>query len=174
MTRNLEIIRADPGHVSSVMEVIHACIHTMRQTGIFQWDEIYPNREQIEEDVRARSLYVALEKGNCCGAVCLNEKQEKAYRQVEWCGSKPVLVVHRLCVDPAFQGLGIAGQLMDYAEDLALQRRYASIRLDAYAGNPKAVALYEGRGYRRVGEVSFPRRDLPFYCFEKTYIQEAP
>jgi GNAT superfamily N-acetyltransferase len=162
-------MQADQGHISSVMKVIDACTHAMRQAGIFQWDEIYPNREQIEEDVRDRSLYVARDKGICLGAVSLNEKQEEAYQQLEWCGTEPALVVHRLCVDPSFQGLGIAGQLMSFAEDLALQLGWASIRLDAYAGNPKAVALYEGRGYRRVGQVSFPRRDLPFYCFEKTW-----
>jgi ribosomal protein S18 acetylase RimI-like enzyme len=171
LSRNIEIIQADQDHITSLMKVIHACTHTMRQAGIFQWDEIYPNREQIEEDVRCRSLYVAREKGICLGALSLNEKQEEVYKQVEWCGIEPALVVHRLCVDPAFQGLGIAGQLMDFAEDLALQRGYASIRLDAYSGNPKAVALYERRGYRRAGQVRFPRRDLPFYCFEKTWVE---
>jgi ribosomal protein S18 acetylase RimI-like enzyme len=170
-TLNAEITLADHSHISSVMNVIHACTEAMRQAEIFQWDEIYPNREQIEEDVRGRTLYVALEKGICLGAVSLNEKQEDAYRQVEWCGAEPALVIHRLCVDPAFQGLGIAGQLMGFAEDLALQRGYASIRLDAYSGNPKAVALYENRGYRRAGQVSFPRRDLPFYCFEKIWLK---
>lgn len=171
MSRNIEILQASQGHVPSVIEVIHACTHSMLQAGIFQWDEIYPNRKQVEEDVSERTLYVALEKGVCLGAVSLNKKQEDAYQQVEWCGTEPVLVIHRLCVDPAFQGLGIAGQLMSFAEDLASRQGYASIRLDAYAGNPKAVAFYERRGYLRVGQVSFPRRDLPFYCFEKTAVE---
>ncbi len=77
-----------------------------------------------------------------------------------------MLVVHRLCVDPAFQGQGIAEQIMIYGEKIARERGYASIRLDAYSSNPRAVRLYERLGYQKVGSVTFPRRTLPFYCFE--------
>ena len=35
---------------------------------------------------------------------------------------------------------------------------YACIRLDAYTGNPRAMALYERRGYRQIGQARFPRR----------------
>jgi len=45
--------------------------------------------------------------------------------------------------------------------------RLACIRLDAYTGNPRALALYEKRGYQRIGQAYFPRRELPFDCFEK-------
>lgn len=56
---------------------------------------------------------------------------------------------------------------MDLAEAHAKQNTYVSIRLDAYAGNPPTVKLYERRGYRKAGQVYFPRRTLPFFCFEK-------
>jgi ribosomal protein S18 acetylase RimI-like enzyme len=101
--------------------------------------------------------------------MALDEKQEAAYRQVKWHGAEPVLVVHRLCIAPDQQRKGIAGMFMDFAEDFALQNGYAGIRLDAYSGNPAAVRLYESRGYQKVGQVNFPRRDLPFYCYEKTF-----
>jgi GNAT superfamily N-acetyltransferase len=107
------------GRGSSITEVVRACIHSMRQAGIFQWDEIYPNRELVEEDVREGALYVAQENGITLGAVCLNEKQDAAYHGVKWYGTGPVLVVHRLCVDPVCQGQGIARRLMDFAEEYA-------------------------------------------------------
>jgi ribosomal protein S18 acetylase RimI-like enzyme len=40
--------------------------------------------------------------------------------------------------------------------------------LDVYTGNERAVRLYERRGYTVAGQVFFPRRELPFYCMEKT------
>lgn len=98
---------------------------------------------------------------------CLNEDQPCEYRQVSWSGSAPVLVVHRLCVAPLCQGQGVGRYLMDFAEDQAVRREYSSIRPDAYSGNLGAVRLYKWREYINVGEVYFPRRDLPFYCFEK-------
>ena len=97
----------------------------------------------------------------------LNREQDAAYQTVQWLGGEPVLVVHRLCVDPVHQGLGLGNRLIDFAEDYARRNAYASIRLDAYTGNPTAVRLYERRGCRNAGQVYFPRRRPPFLCFEK-------
>ena len=57
---------------------------------------------------------------------------------------------------------------MDFAESFAMEHGFSCIRLDAYTGHPPALALYERRGYDRVGQVYFPRRELPFDCVEKT------
>jgi ribosomal protein S18 acetylase RimI-like enzyme len=95
----------------------------------------------------------------------LNEMQSPEYAQLSWQRSNP-LVVHRLCVRPDRQGSGAARQLMDFAERFAAQHGYDSIRLDTYSGNPRAITLYERRGYRLAGYVRFRRRKLPFLCFE--------
>ncbi len=54
---------------------------------------------------------------------------------------------------------------MHFVEQYAEVHGYDVIRLDAFTRNPAAVRLYEGRGYRKAGIVSF--RKGPFYCFEK-------
>jgi len=54
-----------------------------------------------------------------------------------------------------------------FAEKRAADNGYSSIRLDAYSGNAIALQLYERNGYRKRGEVFFPRRELPFICYEK-------
>jgi ribosomal protein S18 acetylase RimI-like enzyme len=159
---SIEIRQGDHRDVADVMKTICACTEAMRSDGIFQWDEIHPNKEQVEDDANEGSLYVARKTGICLGAVSFNEKQEDVYQQVAWRGNGPMLVVHRLCVDPRFQGQGIARQLMCFGEGMALQRGYASIRLDAFSGNQKALGLYESLGYEKVGSVTFPRRNLPF------------
>jgi len=167
MKFTIQITQADDSDVSDVMKVVRACTEAMRLAKIFQWDDIYPNEVQLKEDSKVGSLYVVRKADICLGAASFNENQEDVYQQIEWQGSDPVLVVHRLCVAPSFQGQGIAKQLMSFCEKMALKQGYASIRLDAYSGNPKAVGLYERLGYQKVGSVTFPRRDLPFFCFEK-------
>jgi ribosomal protein S18 acetylase RimI-like enzyme len=76
-------------------------------------------------------------------------------------------VIHRLAVHPQHQKLGYAKQLMNFAENLATEQGYTSIRLDSYTGNPRAIRFYENREYVKRGEVYFPGRVLVFYCFEK-------
>jgi ribosomal protein S18 acetylase RimI-like enzyme len=74
--------------------------------------------------------------------------------------------VHRLCLLPAFQGKGLAKQLMQFAEEYAVKNKYSSIRLDTYSKNFIALNLYDSLKYRRAGDVSF-RAGKTFHCFEK-------
>lgn len=167
------IRQADEGDISDVVRVVRNCTLSMRLARIFQWDDVYPNQEQIEEDSKDGSLYVMRKDEICVAAATFNQKQDDVYQQMEWHGSDPVLVVHRLCVDPSVQGQGLARKMMIFGEKIALEQGYASIRLDAYSGNPRAVGLYESMGYLKVGSVTFPRRDLPFYCFEKNLANKS-
>jgi ribosomal protein S18 acetylase RimI-like enzyme len=152
----MRIVQAHQGYIPGVVRLISAATQTMREHGIYQWDEIYPNEQIITKDVDSRSLYVLEEGDLCLAAVALNQEQDEAYQQVQWLGGEPVLVVHRLCVDPAYQENGIGSRLMDFAEEHAKQNACVSIRLDAYTGNPRAVRLYKRRGYRKAGQVYFP------------------
>jgi ribosomal protein S18 acetylase RimI-like enzyme len=163
----MSLVQAHRGHIPTVVRLIATCTHTMREHGIDQWDDLYPNEEIITRDVDSGSLYVLEQDDRCLAAVSLNQEQDAAYQTVHWFGGEPALVVHRLCVDPAHQGNGIGNRVMAFAEAHAKQQFYVSIRLDAYTGNPRAVRLYERRGYRKAGQVYFPRRTLPFFCFEK-------
>jgi ribosomal protein S18 acetylase RimI-like enzyme len=151
-----------------VMEIITQCMAHMRTQGIYQWDEIYPSLQVVEADARSQSLFVIRQQGACVAAVCLNTVQPEQYREIQWqCATGHALVIHRLCVHPQWQRHGFGRQLMDFTEAFARQHRFSSIRLDTYTGNPLALALYERLGYQRRGQVYFPRRELPFDCFEK-------
>ncbi|MEM1270890.1 MAG: GNAT family N-acetyltransferase [Bacteroidota bacterium] len=165
--QTIEVKQACAEHVSPVRAVLAACVRHLRDQGIDQWDDVYPDLDTVEHDIASGTLYVALEGAHCIGALCLNEEADEAYATVTWGGEEPALIVHRLCVLPSEQGRGVASRLMDVAEAEGARRGYASIRLDAYSGNPRAVGLYTRRGYATAGHVYFPRRTLPFACMEK-------
>jgi ribosomal protein S18 acetylase RimI-like enzyme len=78
------------------------------------------------------------------------------------------LIIHRLAVDPDYQGLGLSSSLMEYAENYVIENGYSAIRLDAYVGNKMVLDFYRRKAYQEAGEVYFPRRILPFKCFEKS------
>ena len=101
----MKIVQAKQEHIPTVVGLLSACMRTMRNNGIDQWDDIYPNEEVVMKDMNDLSLYVLEENDLCIGAVTLNQEQDVAYQQVNWLGGGPVLVVHRLCVDPNFRAL---------------------------------------------------------------------
>lgn len=163
----MRVVRGSDRHVDPTWSVVKRCRAALVAEGIEQWDDVYPTRETVETDVQRGALYVLEDdERRCVASVALDETQAEEYGSLAWTGEEPALVVHRLCVDPEAQGRGHAHRLMEFAELHAARSGYASVRLDAYTGNPRSVELYRRRGYREVGQIHFPRRALPFWCFE--------
>ena len=154
--------------IDAVMTLIKDAIMKMHREGIAQWGDYYPTREIFLADIAAGSLYAARIDGSMAGIIVLDEKQSPEYRDINWTDKAgKVLVVHRLCVSPAFQGQGIGKKLMLFAENYALENKYSSIRLDAFAENYISVGLYESLQYQRRGNVSSFLKGKISYCYEK-------
>lgn len=150
----------------AVMTLLARAVAHMRSLGIEQWDEVYPDRARIDADIAAGQLYLAHRGETALGMVVLNEQQSPEYASVPWqYDAARILVVHRLCVDPAAERRGVARGLMAFSEQHARDEDYGAIRLDAFALNPRAVRLYEQLGYAKAGQVQF--RKGAFYCYEK-------
>jgi ribosomal protein S18 acetylase RimI-like enzyme len=160
------IVQADASHIDAAWSIIDRSRAALLNRGILQWEQSYPSRDNVVHDVDRGTLYALISAGVMQAVVTLDDNQPPEYATVAWTGSEPALVVHRLCVDPESQGRGLGNQLMAFGEAHASEHGYASIRLDCYTENPQSISLYRGRGYREAGQVYFPRRSLPFYCFE--------
>ena len=165
-TRRTPIREAKIENLDAIFSLVSRCTEHMLTQHIQQWDTLYPSDTLLKKDIEAQSLFVIEDSHRIIGIIVLNEDQEPEYSALNWQYTEgKALIIHRLCVAPDAQGKGIATQLMDFAEQYALENRYTTIRLDAFQENPVAVALYEKRGYHKAGVVRF-RKGL-FDCFEK-------
>ena len=63
--------------------------------------------------------------------------------------------LQRLYVDSKYQGCGIGKALILALENIARQEGYAVIWLGVWEGNPDAIRLYTGCGYKKIGEHGF-------------------
>ena len=167
----VDVVKATERDISCIMHLIEDCIKDMESQRIFMWNKEYPNVEIIEDDVINGFGYIMRHHHQCIAYVSINEIQSPEYNQIIWItDGRKVLVIHRLSVHPLFQGKGIAGKLMNFIEDYAVKNHYSCIRFDAYSENTRALRLYDRMGYRRSGQVFFPFKELPFYCYEKAII----
>lgn len=162
------IVRAIPGDIGAVLNIVKACALHMQKHNIDQWDDLYPTYDILLSDINEGNLWVLKSGNSCLGIIVLNEVQSPQYYDVPWVYQEPALVVHRLAVDPEVQGGGIASQLMDFAESYGRAHAYSTIRLDTFQKKPRAVSLYRKRGYREAGTVQFRKGD--FYVFEKSLL----
>lgn len=167
MAHSIRTVR--PEELDQVWALVQAAVARMNAGGSFQWGEDYPAREDFAAPLSAGELYAACdEEGGLLGVVVLNTREEPEYGALEgWRVPGPALVVHKMAVDPAAQGKGVARALFSFAVGLARQRGLRSLRGDTYAENKTMQHLFEQFGFRRVGHVHFPGRPLPFPVYER-------
>jgi GNAT superfamily N-acetyltransferase len=160
------IRKATADDVSSLMLLTRHCVESMRQAGIEQWDEVYPNADVIQSDITAGTLDVLCENGEIIAAITVDQHLDPMWRSLRWTpDTEPAAAVHRLMVHPQSQGRGLSKRLMSHAEQVARALGCHCIRLDSFLRNPAAMALYPRLGYRSTGTVTLRKGE--FMGFEK-------
>ena len=152
----------------ALMALVRRVVPLMRATGNLQWDESYPNESVFQRDIDLGRLWVADVDASLAGVAAITTDQEPDYAQVGWDIDEPAIVVHRLAVDPAFRGAGVATALMQKAEQVAEERSIAILRVDTNTQNETTQRLFPKLGYQLAGEISLKfRPGLRFLCYEK-------
>jgi ribosomal protein S18 acetylase RimI-like enzyme len=167
-TKSMRIRLATREDLPALMGLIQRVVPLMRAAGNLQWDETYPNETVFQRDIDLRQLWVADAETSIAGLAAITMDQEPDYAQVGWDISETAVVVHRLAVDPAFRGAGIAGALMRKAEEAAAESRITVLRVDTNTQNAATQRLFPKLGYQLAGEIGLQfRPGLRFFCYEK-------
>jgi ribosomal protein S18 acetylase RimI-like enzyme len=156
--------------LNSIMQITKACAKHMINQQIFQWNEHYPNRNAFKNDVQRGELYVYMQNNICIGCIVITTIKDVEYVPIEWLTKDKNIYIHRLAVHPKYQGKGIAQHMMTFAENYAKTNGYFSVRLDTFSQNKRNQKFYETRGYKRLGNIYFPKQSKhAFYCYELVF-----
>ena len=163
------IKKAERSDLNQLLEITKSCAKHMIDKEIYQWNEFYPSKEVLQKDIELQQLYKLEIDHKIIGLIVLTEIEDIEYKDVKWLTKNHQnLYVHRLAVDPQFQGKGYAQKLMDFAENYALKNNFISIRLDTFSQNKRNQQFYKQQNYKQLGSIYFPKQsEHPFYCFEK-------
>ena len=115
---------------------------------------VYPCRTTAEKALAANTLYVMEENHTICASMVLNQNQADVYSEIDWAypaEPEKVLVLHTLCIPPAHAGKGYGTAMVIYAQKKAKEMGCTVLRLDTFAGNKPAAALYKKLGFRYAG-----------------------
>lgn len=151
-----------------VVTLFKKTIHHMNDSGIYQWDDIYPDELTLKNDIKNDALHLLAIDNEIAAVFVLNRECDSEYACGNWTGdASSFAVVHRLCVNANFQHKGLGTRAMIAAETILKSGAIKSVRLDAFSENPAALRLYQKLGYLKVGSVSF-RKGL-FFLYEKIF-----
>ncbi|PRX51538.1 GNAT family N-acetyltransferase [Salegentibacter salegens] len=163
------IKKASLKDLPKIKNLTEACAEVLQHQNIFQWNEHYPSRDKLQNDVQNKELYVFEEENMIIAIIVLTSKMDEVYRSINWLSKTGNnLYVHRLATHPNYWGKGYARKMMDFAEEFATSQNFSSIRLDTFSKNKRNQKFYEARDYTKLGDVYFPHKnEHPFHCYEK-------
>lgn len=163
--KNLELVVADIGDVEFALRSVRGAQERLARADIDQWQNGYPNRERLEEDVRLGIGRVLVADGQRVAYGVLTYDGERAYddlRGGEWLTSGVAYAtIHRLCVAEEEVGKGYGRAFMECAEREAATR-VASIRVDTHPDNLIMQRLISSLGYRYCGVVEYESPRLAY------------
>ena len=127
----------------------------MKSQGIDQWQNGYPNAEEIGKDIEKGYSYVMEDEGKIIGTMAVlfanDPNYEKIY-EVDWkTTEEPYVAIHRVAVDEDCKGKGIAGAMMEAVEALCRERGVRSIKNDTHRDNKSMQRFQAKAGFEYCG-----------------------
>ena len=157
---------AEERDIESIYNIVTSAIAEMENMDIHQWDSIYPTKEDFLSDIQKKTLFVGMSDDVVSVLFTISKECDEQYNNGSWeYPNSEYRVIHRLCVDPAYQNRGIAKETLAYIENNLRGKGIDSIRLDVFCNNPYAISLYYNSGYKKVGTAEW--RKGKFLLMEK-------
>ena len=160
-----KLSRASEKDLPAAMKLLRRVVARLEADGNMMWSEGYPEERDFAADIAAQTLFVIKEKGRilASASVSFDVKEEffaethsdaKAadlLDKARWDGS-PILILHRLMVDPAFWGQGLGYEMIAYLKTAYPHRFWIFV---AATTDEKAVRFYVKHGFVDHGKYVF-------------------
>ncbi len=138
--------------MSEVMAIFDEARETIAALGIDQWQNGYPNREVILEDIEKGRSYTVYD-GKVLGTFAIILDSEPTYDKIldgHWLTGdnyQDYMAIHRVAISVASRGKGISTQIINFAQDLAKANNRSSLRIDTHEGNVVMRRMLEKHGF---------------------------
>ena len=163
----MNLRKATLPEVPAIWEILQQAIARRKQDGSDQWQDGYPNEQSIHNDLANGSAYVLTDQDQIIAYAAIIFDIEPAYTEIQgkWLTNDQYVVIHRVATSNEVLGKGIATQLFQLIEELALDSKVYSIKVDTNFDNIPMLKILEKLDYVYCGEVFF--RGAARKAFEK-------
>ncbi len=140
-----------------IWEILQQAIEQRRRDGSEQWQQGYPNLQTVYEDITSGYGYVMTDNQVIIAYAAIIFAAEPAYNDIngQWLTNGDYVVVHRVATLNAVKGKGVATTLFQLLEDLSLEHKVYSIKIDTNFDNIPMLKILQKLGYTYCGEIIF-------------------
>ncbi len=137
--------------IDGIMEVIKEAQIRMKSAGMTQWQNNYPNKSIIQQDILEKALYVYEDSNQIIGTMSVFSF-DSVYDHIEgaWLNNNPYKVIHRIAISNAYVGLKLTHQMIDF---VFVHFRVNDIRIDTHKKNLPMIKSLESQGFVLCGTV---------------------
>ena len=157
--------------VDRILEIIERAKIELRKLGLDQWQNGYPDRKVIENDVKLGISYVLedIEKNEnelksenftkILGTIVLSPEKEEPYSKIEgkWISDDDYIVIHRLAVNSEIKNKGVATKILEFSEKECIKNKILSIKTDTHESNEPMKKFLEKNGFSYCGVIYLDR-----------------
>ena len=161
---DMRIVRASEEDAEEIYALYHSLIDMPYST----WDEDYPTREIVQEDVTRHAVLVMRSaEDEIVAAIAIRYETEFADAAPWYADVVRWATLARLGVHRAWQGKGIAGRMLTAAMDLARADGREAVQFLVAKSNPIAQRAYAPLGFEICGEAELFYPGAIWLCYQR-------
>jgi RimJ/RimL family protein N-acetyltransferase len=165
----MEFKQAEIKDIPQIMEIIQAAQQYLKQNGIDQWQNNYPNPDSLKEDITNNNSYLIKDGDKVVATAAIIFGDDPTYSYIEngeWISKGNYGVIHRAAVAEAYKGQGIVSEIFAQTYKLAAAEGITSIRIDTHPKNKAMQRAIEKEGFKYCG-IIYTEDDSKRFAYEK-------
>lgn len=160
---DITIVQATPADAAELARILTDATSRKVAYGDHAWGAGEWSEVEVMPYIVDGTTYLAYVAGKLAGTVCLQWQADGLWDV----GRQDAGFLHRLATASAFQGQGIGGKVVAWAESQAAQQGKSHLRLDCDAANVRLCKYYEKLGFTRVDTKATANPDYVAALYER-------
>lgn len=138
--------------IDTILFMYEAAKARLKESGIDQWQQGYPNLQSVELDLENKALFVLERDHIVVASVMMTRVPEPTYQTIHgaWREARPYIVVHRFVTHPRILKQGVGASLFEAIQ--AQSEGY--IRVDTHEDNVAMNQLLLKKGFHYCGIIT--------------------
>lgn len=140
--------------VKKICEIIDQAKQYMKNNGIDQWQNGYPNEETILEDISTQTSYVLVDE-DVVGTMrfLIEDDPDYGYIEGNWKTNGRYGVIHRIAIDENCKGKSYAKILVNEAIQMCMNEDVHGLRIDTHLDNSSMRRFLKKNQFEECGIV---------------------
>ncbi len=161
----MKLIKISFEDVEYAMQIIEMAKLHLKEQGIDQWQNGYPDLKCIRKDAQNGKGYFAIDDEDVLGYLCIDFDGEPAYDNLkgEWASQEKYVVVHRMAINDRSRGKNISDKIFGAVEELAKLEGVNYFRVDTDEANKKMQHILKKNGFEYRGIIWFDNSEKIAY-----------